>query len=89
MNIVRVSFYVSGEFKYKNVVLVVVGSAELWVDYPAGVTSVTKPSMPDHVYSVLTRGWVLEMADIVTVVLADHRERKIDVEWPTLSSSLL
>lgn len=56
MNIVRVSFYVSGEFKYKNVVLVVISSAELWVDYPAGVTSVTKPSMPDHVHCVLTRG---------------------------------
>ena len=56
MNIVRVSFYVSGEFKYKNVVLVVISSAELWVDYLAGVTSVTKPSMPAHVHSVLTRG---------------------------------
>ena len=61
--------------------LVVISSAEFRADYLSGVMSVTRPSMPAHMLFVLTRGWVLGMADTITVILADHNKHKIELEY--------
>lgn len=62
---------------------------ELCVDYLSEVMSVVKPSMPAAVHDILTRGWVLEMADIGNCPFCRSEQKKMGVDWPSLILSPL